>query len=165
MRGFTLFEMMLTIFIVAIMVIFSSPYFDWFLNNSNLRSVQMDLVSDLTLLRNESVKRGMLGVFCRNYSCTPSAFKKDGWIVFLDDNNDKQFSPENGDILLSMHDTLKYTITLSIDESEKIIYKPDGTIMDVSSRNLILCNKNSNGRAIYIKMIGRISPVKKIECI
>lgn len=57
-RGFTLIEMMTVVVVMTIMLSFAVPGLTHLLESQRLRSFAFDLVSDLTLARNESLKRG-----------------------------------------------------------------------------------------------------------
>jgi type IV fimbrial biogenesis protein FimT len=96
--GFTLIEMMTVVTVMAIMMAFAVPGMADLLESQRLRSATFDLVADLTLARNESLKRST-GVTVSPLSGTDWSV---GWQV-LDDGGEllRQRSPAGGKLVVT----------------------------------------------------------------
>lgn len=103
MQGFTLFELMATVAMAAIVLTAGVPSFrELVLNNRRSASIN-ELAAALNLARSEAVKRGVSATFCKRNSagndCDNSASWDDGWIVFTDQDGDGDFE-DDGDATL-----------------------------------------------------------------
>ena len=98
-RGFTLVEMMTVIGIAAILLSIAAPGMSQLLESQRLRSLAFDLVSDMTLARNESLKRAARVRVSPLRESDWSA----GWQVLVEANSEvvRQRSPAGGTLLVS----------------------------------------------------------------
>jgi len=99
-RGFTLLELMLVIVIVAILIMFAVPSFQWMIQKVTISSNVNTFLSDMRYARSEGIRRGGGVVLCR--SDAPEAAAPacgsgfgpggngwvSGWIIFQDLSND-----------------------------------------------------------------------------
>jgi type IV fimbrial biogenesis protein FimT len=99
-RGFTLLELMLVIAIVAILIAFAVPSFQWMIQKVTISSNVNTFLSDMRYARSEGIRRGGGVVLCR--SDAPEAAAPacgsgfgpggngwvSGWIIFQDLSND-----------------------------------------------------------------------------
>jgi type IV fimbrial biogenesis protein FimT len=87
-RGFTLFELMITIAIAAILMMVAAPSMLKTFKSNRIQSEASSFVSDLMLARAEAVKRGLGVSVCSSSdgsSCMASGNTwQAGWVVFLD---------------------------------------------------------------------------------
>ncbi|PJI95763.1 type IV fimbrial biogenesis protein FimT [Acidovorax sp. 69] len=58
--GFTLIELMVTVALLAVLLSLAAPSFQALLETQRMRAAAFDLMADLTLARNEALKRGDL---------------------------------------------------------------------------------------------------------
>lgn len=97
--GFTLIEMMATVSIMAILMSVAVPGMSDLLESQRLRSAAFDLISDLTLARNEALKRG------GNVTIAPLSGTDwtNGWRVQLAADNSvlRERSPAGGTLTIS----------------------------------------------------------------
>lgn len=82
--GFTLFELMVTIGVAAIVVSFGVPGFSSFIQNNRATTHTNDLVTALNLGRSEATRRGAPVLVCSSSngtSCSDLDDWSNGWIV------------------------------------------------------------------------------------
>lgn len=58
--GFTLIELMVTVAVLALLMTIAAPSFRDILESQRMRAAAFDLMADLTLARNEALKRGTI---------------------------------------------------------------------------------------------------------
>lgn len=58
--GFTLIELMVTVAVLALLMTIAAPSFRDILESQRMRAAAFDLMADLTLARNEALKRGAI---------------------------------------------------------------------------------------------------------
>lgn len=88
--GFTLLELIVTVALAAIVLTLGIPSLqEWIRNNRFLTGVN-EFVAALHLTRSEAVKRAVRVTLCKSAngtSCAPKGGYEQGWIVFVDPNN------------------------------------------------------------------------------
>lgn len=90
-RGFTLIELMVTLTILAVLAGLAAPSFRQAVANNRLKSHISTLQSSLMVARNEAINRKSRVVVCKSAdqaSCTTSGHWQQGWIVFIDADDD-----------------------------------------------------------------------------
>ena len=95
--GFTLIELMVTLTIASILLLVAAPSLTAFKRNSELTSLSNTLLSAMNAARGEAMKRNMAAYV------TPTdggASWDNGWIVFVDKNNNQVFDDESTDLLV-----------------------------------------------------------------
>lgn len=83
-EGFTLFELMVTIAVAAVIVSFGVPGFQSLVANSRAATYSNDLVTALNLGRSEATRRGVAVELCSSTdgaTCSGSNDWSTGWIV------------------------------------------------------------------------------------
>jgi type IV fimbrial biogenesis protein FimT len=166
-NGFSLIEMMFTIAISAILLGLAAPSFRDFLNNNKMGTQTNDFVSDLTLARNESTKRGTPVSVCPSSdgtSCSASGWAV-GRIVFLDKDGDG--SVDTGDTILRVAGALPANFTLvstNFASANYVVYLPSGALdfsqAPTSEGKFTLCMSGYKGREVIINAVGRVRTVQ-----
>ena len=121
--GFTLLELMVTLFVALVLAGVAVPNMRGFAQNSRISSQTNDLVADFNFARSEAIKRGTSNVVvCKSsnptYSTptcntTGTAPWESGRIIFVDANGDNQFTTvAPSDTLLRVRGPLEGVNTL-----------------------------------------------------
>ena len=115
--GFTLIELMITLFIVGILLTVGVPSMRTFLQNNQLIATTNELVSSIHIARSEALKLNKKVTICVSAdgkSCVSSEKWAQGWIVFVDANDDRvgtgvncsAVADVNTDCLLRVHEAV-----------------------------------------------------------
>ncbi|HBC56656.1 MAG TPA: hypothetical protein DCZ03_05770 [Gammaproteobacteria bacterium] len=88
--GFTIIEVLVTIFIAGIITAFAIPSIRATLQNNRVISIANDFVADVNLARTLAVSQGATATLCvssNQTSCTGSSWAQ-GWLVWVDEDGD-----------------------------------------------------------------------------
>lgn len=95
-RGFTLIELMVTIFILAILMTIATPSFREYQRNSELTSLANTLLAAVNSARGEAMKYSAYAMIVPS----EGADWNTGWRVFVDKNMDKKYKADDDVLLL-----------------------------------------------------------------
>lgn len=95
-RGFTLIELMVTIFILAILMTIATPSFREYQRNSELTSLTNTLLAAVNSARGEAMKYSAYAMIVPS----EGADWNTGWRVFVDKNMDKKYKADDDVLLL-----------------------------------------------------------------
>lgn len=90
-KGFSLIELLVTVAIIGTLAGLAVPSFVSLIRSNRLTAAANDMLGAIALARSEALKRGARVVLCKSTdsaTCNNSASWGDGWIVFLDADND-----------------------------------------------------------------------------
>lgn len=172
-RGFTLTELIITLAVAAIVLTIGVPAFQSTIRSTRIVTHTNDFISSINLARSEGIKRGRRVVLCKSSngtSCTTSGNWEQGWIVFVDVNNNAAVDTASGDVVIRVHGLLDGNDTLqgNTPVSNYISYSSDGftrlTNGAFQSGTLTfgLCN-DGHKNTIIISNTGR-ARVEKVSC-
>ena len=144
-RGFTLIEMMTVVTVMAILMAFAVPGMSGLLEAQRLRSATFDLVADLTLARNESLKRGA------RVTVSPLSGSdwSNGWRVRMDANGEllRQRSPGGGQLAVS-----KAPASIAFDRNGRLTGAAGVIRIELDSAAV---DSDSQARCISVDLLGR----------
>lgn len=155
-RGFTLFELIVTIAVAAVIITFGVPGFKSLVQNSRATTDTNDLVTALNLGRSEATRRGVPIEVCSSddgSTCSGNDDWSSGWIV----------RPAGGQVLRAWPPRSDANVlTADVDEIE---FQPRGSLDGVAPTLRIRhpdCT-GDQGRDVSVSVVGRIS-VARVAC-
>lgn len=162
--GFTLLELMFTVFIASLLFGVAVPSFKTFVLNNRLATQANTVLSSLKLARSEALTRGRQITTCasdNHQSCT--GIWHNGWIVFVDGNGDGHVDAE--DKILKVYDALSGSSTLqgNTPVSSRITFNARGRS---GAGTLYLCDERGAqySRGITIAATGRSRIKDATQC-
>jgi type IV fimbrial biogenesis protein FimT len=180
--GFTLIELMITLFIVGVLLAVGVPSMRTFMQNSQLIASTNELLSALHVARSEALKLNRKVTICVSddgQSCLNSNDWTQGWIVFVDANDDRVGTGANcsaaadvdTDCLLRVHDaiddpqlSLSGTYDSNAADIEWFTFTSRGMPKDTGASQsgiFSVCSFDSsntviNSRAVVLSLSGRV---------
>lgn len=103
-KGFTLLELILTVFVLAILAAIAAPGLQLLLQNIRVQTSMWSLLEATQLTRSYAIKAN------RRASMRAEAGWSDGWIIFYDDNHNGEL--DSGETLLHQHNPLAEGIVI-----------------------------------------------------
>jgi type IV fimbrial biogenesis protein FimT len=178
--GFTLIELMVTIFVLAILLGIGVPNFRDFIRNSRITGATNDIITDFNLARSEAVKRRVPVTLCKSSAegdaCDTNAgtpFTR--WIVFVDNSGNAVV--DGSDEVLRRRE-IHPTIRVRTNTNGRLkVYQSSGFPNNAIAGDVILfvlCDERKNvttvggdsaARAVTIETTGRASATRNKETI
>jgi len=152
--GVTLIELIVTLFVVAIVTMVAIPAFRTFLQNNRMIAVTNDVVLAFNAARSEAVKRRQTVRVCAGDTasgCQAGAGFDEGWLVWIDGNGNDQF--DAGEELLVQNKIEG----LTIEGFDAIRFDASG--VPDSSGTLSICDSRGvdSARGVSVLPTGRIT--------
>lgn len=161
--GFTLVELLTVLAIAAIFTAMALPSFQGIGERNRVAADVNKLVRALNLARSEAIKRRVRTILCKSSNPeaslpTCSGSWTQGWILFADTDDDKQFG--NNEPLLAVHNGLKSGNTLKLNafiSNDYLQYLPSGTTNQNGTFTICGGSKDKYyARGIIISRSGRV---------
>ena len=158
--GYSMTEVLATLTVVGIVVSSGAPAMQSLVHEQRLTTQVNQLFTDLYLTRSEAIKRGVSMVLCKssdNSRCTPSSTWAQGWVVFVDENENLQV--DSGEIVLRVQQGLVNSLALdwraAFGHNNDIAYRSDGTAFPNGTFTFCDPRGSAYARAIIITTAGR----------
>lgn len=161
-RGFTLFELLIAMAIVAILVGVAMPSFRETMIRTNVTQTGNDLVLDLNTARAEAVKRGFnAAVIAKGGNWSQ------GWEIRVDVDGNGNYTDAT-DVFIRDHDPIdpQYRVLgapRSGAASTRVVYSGTGAV-NGGAYDLVICrerNRNDMNRAVLVENNGTVSSQRK----
>lgn len=155
-RGFTLIELMITITVAAILLGIAAPSFREMSVRNQLSAYTNDFIAAVNYARSEAVRRGVPISVCKsNDKATCSGTWSDGWIVFVNSDNDAPAVVDAGppaELVLKVYDALANGYTLDPDNNfaTSVTYGSDGAANDTGIFAVCYQGSTTGARAIVL---------------
>lgn len=164
MQGFTLLELMITVFIAILLTAIGIPSFMGLIRDSRMTTNTNDFLTALSYARSEAATRNTT-VTIQSKSGTNLDWK-DGWDVYIDADVDSTVDPGE---LLKTHDALPNGYSLTANNAvfdSQIEYLPSGLISTNINGTFHLCldNDASTARSVVINSLGRARIARGLGC-
>ena len=157
-KAFTILELMITVSIMAILVTLGIPAFKDYALKQRLNAAVNALHSDLLLARSQAIHRDMQVTACPvdpTVGCAGSTEWSDGWIVFGDSNEDREYQ-DNEDVLRHGQG-VEYMAIHSSSGRTTIRFYPNGSAPG-SNTSISFCGLGGpeKARKLVISNLGRV---------
>lgn len=178
--GFTLVELMITLFIISILLTVGLPSLRSYTQSNQLIASSNELLSALHIARSEAIRLNTRVSICESSNrtdCSSTGDWKNGWIVFVDANGDRAGTGSvcdlpGTDCLLRVHEAInddRLTVAGKMDNDttvdiEYFTFNARGVPIDggtLRSGIFNLCSldkdgKTINSRAVILSLSGRV---------
>jgi len=172
--GFTLTELMITLSIAGILLSLAVPSFNETINNNRLTIYTNELVTALNLARSEAVKRGIRVTLCKSSDgniCTNADDWSQGWILFIDLNNNAVYDNAT-ETILKVHERLANNTAIignaNVDNYVSYVNSGQSQLIGggFQAGTIKVCDDRigNMGKNIIINSVGRIRIETDIAC-
>ena len=164
--GFTLLEAIVVVGMVSILFAIAIPSMTTFTKNDRLTTNVNTLIGHLAYARSEAVKRSQqVSVCASNDAATCSGGWNDGWIVYIDADNNNSF--DAGEEVIKAQQDLGANNTLSATGiGTQVTYDNRGFVDAGSVGSLQFCDDRSGnfGKTVRITTTGRVRLESDTAC-
>ena len=170
-RGFTLIELMIAVFLSAIVLSLAVPSFRTILQNNRQVTRLNDLVTDLAYARSEAVRRGVAVIICPRDangdgvvdvsagggSCPASTDWSSGWVIYFDEDGDSALADADDILRVYLSQASGLALTYS---RNSIRYNAQGLAIGFAG-TFTLCDDRGADypRGRVVNNTGRVSEV------
>ncbi len=165
-KGFSLVELLVTVFVAAIFVVLAVPSFHSIRQNNQVTAIANYLSSGVILARNEAIKRGITVSVCgasssAQNSCSNSTNWQNGYIIFTDTNGDGVLDSGDEIIRVGQRPTLGATISAP---GNSISFSANGFVVNGAGDFLVQASgcQGENARTITLSNTGRLSVISSL---
>ncbi|MDQ2703148.1 MAG: GspH/FimT family pseudopilin [Pseudomonadota bacterium] len=140
-KGFTLIELLVTLAVAAIVVTMAVPSFQSMINGNRLTSAANEMIGSLQLARSEAMRRNARAGVCMSTGTNTgvdaacAVANVDGWITFVDVNDDGAYDDDDNDVLLRtfrLDGPIVHGLSADVG-TNTVMFRPDGLARDQDS--------------------------------
>lgn len=157
--GVTLIELLVTLSIAVILMAIAVPGFQDFFRRNRVDSAASDFMVALNYARSEAIRRGVTVSVCKSANGTACGGTnwEDGWIVFVNTDNDSPAVVDTGEEIIRVHQQLAQSITLrpNANYTNFLTYRPDGRVNNIGTFAICHNNQLADAKSITITGTGR----------
>lgn len=155
-RGFTLLELMITLFISAIILSIGVPSFRGVMQNQRMTTATNELITSLNMAKSEAIKRVVYVSICKSsngVTCGDAGTSwNDGWIVFANATVANLGVRDFADEIIRVYPALRseFTLTPIGTIGGFISFRPSGTIGTAVANmtgTLTMCDERGAAKA------------------
>lgn len=165
--GFTLTELVITLGTLALVSALGVSSFNRYIGETRADTLILNLRTALMLARSEAIKRGASVMLCRRQAgsdacdgsgATGQLSWGNGWLLFVDRDQDRDYDTAAGDRLLRRYPAIDARFYLEWNRGSYLGYRGSGAL---DSRNGSFCLWNLHGagaieRELWIPYSGRV---------
>ena len=154
-NGFTLIELLVTISIAGVLAGLTAPSFSDAIKNNRMTTQFNELLSFLSYARSEAVKRNISVTVCKSNTGNSCGGEwHNGWIVFVDNDNDG--TVDATDEVIRKHKALTADTTLKFSRN-RVTYRNEGLAIGFTGK-FILCDSRGDDdrKALVVSNTGRV---------
>lgn len=153
--GFTLLEILVTVTVAGLLLAIAVPNFVSLSTRNRLTTYTNDITSAINYARSEAIRRGLPISICASNTGTSCAGTwSNGWIVFVNTDNDSPAVVDAGETVLATHDALRsdYSLASSVYAAH-LTFAANGST--ASTGVFAVCYKNNKvgAKAILLNRI------------
>lgn len=155
-RGFSLYELVMTLALIALLLTLGIPSFGRIAANHRLRVETDALFHAVHLARKSSIVRRRVVAICPSAdgrSCEPGYDWSAGWMVFVNTDRDEPASRDAGEAVLQFHPVDPQARIMS----NRMSYSLRSTEQRATNGTLLVCDRSGRGsaRALVVSYSGR----------
>ena len=156
--GFSIYDLIITTAVAGIVSV-GAVGMTGLVQDARMTAVVNQLMGELSLARNESIKRNAVVALCKSKngaSCFDESAWQEGWIVFTDDNNNHEV--DAGETVIHVQQALEGNLTLRYGETGKysyVRYNPSGEAWPGATFTFCDGRGADNAKAVVVYWTGR----------
>lgn len=153
--GFSIMELVTVLTIVGILSALASPSIINVIQSNRLATATNTFIGSLNLARSEALKYSSNAILCKSddgATCTDTGTWDNGWVVFVDRDNDGAWSAD--DVLIRRAEPIPGGIALT-GAADTIVYSRQGFVTAGNGSYELCSSRIGKARTIDIAIAGR----------